>query len=306
MAEFLTLDEGKSHFGSKGTANAGLTLGIIGTALAALNSGVLGRGGILGGLGNSGSGNALAGGIIGAELANGSTGAMSLKEINDQDFDLWEMGKIREEGLRNAWAMREKDIAEKIEMYRQTKEDNNNIENKLGDLKDYTVSRIHDESMTSFAEDQKLAKQISDNRFESYKNVSDLYTTTVQANKDLELQIEKNRETDQNERFQIYKDLSDKNSALAYATMKQSYEDRLEAMNNINSLASRVCALEKDQAVTSAQLPLMFKLSESNTANAISTATSNKVDGNLTIAPYQISTPFVPFNINSAPNPCGL
>ena len=27
MAEFLTLEEGKSHFGSTGKANAGLTLG---------------------------------------------------------------------------------------------------------------------------------------------------------------------------------------------------------------------------------------------------------------------------------------
>lgn len=35
MAEFLTMDEAKSKFGAKGRTNAGLTLGIIGTALAA-------------------------------------------------------------------------------------------------------------------------------------------------------------------------------------------------------------------------------------------------------------------------------
>ena len=35
MAEFLTMEEAKSKFGSKGKTNAGLTLGIIGTALAA-------------------------------------------------------------------------------------------------------------------------------------------------------------------------------------------------------------------------------------------------------------------------------
>ena len=35
MAEFLTIDEAKSKFGTKGRTNAGLTLGIIGTALAA-------------------------------------------------------------------------------------------------------------------------------------------------------------------------------------------------------------------------------------------------------------------------------
>lgn len=32
MAEFLTMDEAKSKFGTKGRTNAGLTLGIIGTA----------------------------------------------------------------------------------------------------------------------------------------------------------------------------------------------------------------------------------------------------------------------------------
>lgn len=33
MAEFLTMDEAKSKFGTKGRTNAGLTLGIIGTSL---------------------------------------------------------------------------------------------------------------------------------------------------------------------------------------------------------------------------------------------------------------------------------
>lgn len=53
MAEFLTMDEAKSKFGTKGRTNAGLTLGIIGTALAAFagNNGGCGcgnGGGILG------------------------------------------------------------------------------------------------------------------------------------------------------------------------------------------------------------------------------------------------------------------
>lgn len=36
MAEFLTMEDAESKFGKKGRTNAGLTLGIIGTALAAL------------------------------------------------------------------------------------------------------------------------------------------------------------------------------------------------------------------------------------------------------------------------------
>ena len=61
MAEFLTMEDAENKFGTKGRTNAGLTLGIIGTALAALgnNGGGCGCGnnGILGGLfgGNNGS-----------------------------------------------------------------------------------------------------------------------------------------------------------------------------------------------------------------------------------------------------------
>ena len=62
MAEFLTMEDAENKFGTKGRTNAGLTLGIIGTALAALgnNGGGCGcgnNGGILGGLfgGNNGS-----------------------------------------------------------------------------------------------------------------------------------------------------------------------------------------------------------------------------------------------------------
>lgn len=51
MAEFLTMDEAKNHFGTKGKTNAALTLGIIGTALGAMN--------------NAGCGNGILGGILG-------------------------------------------------------------------------------------------------------------------------------------------------------------------------------------------------------------------------------------------------
>lgn len=43
-----------AEFASRGVGNAGLTTGIIGSALGALNSGVLGGGGILGGWNNNG------------------------------------------------------------------------------------------------------------------------------------------------------------------------------------------------------------------------------------------------------------
>lgn len=298
MAEFLTLEEGKSHFGSTGKTNAGLTLGIIGTALGAMNSGILGGNGILGGWNRcTGTNAALTGaaaGVLGAEMT---------KEINDQEFDLWEMGKLREEALRNTMFARERDIAEKSDIYRQSKSDNNRLEDKISGLKDFTVHGLADVYQASVAENRVLERQISGNKLEAYKNVSDLYTGTVKADKDLELKIERNREKDQEEKFSLYKDLSDKSSALAYATMKQSYEDRIESMNQVNALAARVCALEKDQAVTSAQLPLMFQLTDSNTKSAINNATCRKMDGQLTIGANQISSPFIP--CVQVQGPCG-
>ena len=108
MAEFLTLEEGKSHFGSTGKANAGLTLGIIGTALGAMNSGLLGGNGILGNWGRNNTSAALTGaaaGVLGAEAVNSGyrygMSAIDVKEINDQEFDLWEMGKLRYFALMN-------------------------------------------------------------------------------------------------------------------------------------------------------------------------------------------------------------
>lgn len=312
MAEFLTLEEGKSHFGSTGKANAGLTLGIIGTALGAMNSGILGSNGILGNWGRNTNGSAAltgaAAGVLGAEMANGyryGMSAIDTKEINDQEFDLWEMGKLREEALKNTMFARERDVAEKADIYRQTKTDNNRLEDKISGLKDFTVQGLADVYQASVAENRVLERQISGNKLEAYKNVSDLYTSTVKADKDLELQIERNREKDQEEKFSLYKDLSDKSSALAYATMKQSYEDRIESMNQVNALAARVCALEKDQAVTSAQLPLMFQLTDANTRGAINSATCRKMDGQLTIGANQISSPFVPFVQVASPGCCG-
>lgn len=61
MAEFLTMSEAEDKFGSKGKANAGLTLGIIGTGLAALAAG--NNGGC--GCGCGGNGGGLLGGLFG-------------------------------------------------------------------------------------------------------------------------------------------------------------------------------------------------------------------------------------------------
>lgn len=83
MAEFLTMDEAKSKFGTKGRTNAGLTLGIIGTALAAFagNNGGCGCGNGGGILGNLFGGNNNCCAMQAAEQAQQKTQPI-LDEIN--------------------------------------------------------------------------------------------------------------------------------------------------------------------------------------------------------------------------------
>lgn len=81
MAEFLTMEDAERKFGSKSKTNAGMTLGIVGTALAALNGGIGGGdcccggggGGLLGGIlgGNKGGNCCLAEKAMQTAMAQG-------------------------------------------------------------------------------------------------------------------------------------------------------------------------------------------------------------------------------------------
>ena len=74
MAEFLTQDDADKRYGKKSRTNAGLTLGIIGTALAAFNNG--GNDGCFCGGGNNGGGGIL-GGLFGNRGGGGCCCAMN-------------------------------------------------------------------------------------------------------------------------------------------------------------------------------------------------------------------------------------
>lgn len=304
MAEFLTESEASDKYGSKAKANAGLTLGIIGTALAALGwgngSSILGMGG------NSRPGSFGAGfgtGLVGAEVLGGMYGPTpwqaSQQETHDQEYDLVRMGQLEVDSLKTAMQTRETDTAEKIALYRQTLDDNKDLQAQIEKNHDFTTEALFDLYKSGVSETRNLEQRLAADQLENYKNVSDLYTRTVASEKDIQLQIEKNRETDQTEKFGLYKDLSGQTQALAFQTMKQSYEDRLESLGQLNALSARVCQLEKENAVTQAQLPLMFQLQNSQTSNVISTATSRKIDGNLTLSYGQIQSPVPPQSISA-------
>ena len=149
MAEFMTHQEAHDSFGSKCKTNAALSLGIIGTGLAALNNN--GCGGILGGLfGNNCQANNLAWNNRVQSLEDDvnmySYIDGRLKELSDQNYkgridDLNEKSKmyidlITRDNTQNLTicdkfaAEREKDIQEKANMYTALANRINELEKK--------------------------------------------------------------------------------------------------------------------------------------------------------------------------------
>lgn len=130
MAEFLTMDEAKSKFGTKGRTNAGLTLGIIGTALAAFagNNGGCGcgnGGGILGNLfgGNNNccamqaAENAKTLAMAQGQQADNLSWANRVQSMQD-DINLYTYINAADTGLRNQnYEGRITDQGEKCNMY---------------------------------------------------------------------------------------------------------------------------------------------------------------------------------------------
>ena len=285
MAELMSMEEAKGHFASKGTGNAGLTLGIIGTALGALNSGILGGwgNGIFGLGGGNAAGAALTGAAVGATVASENSG------WNPSSCELVSMiGSQGQNLLQTVIWEREKDYAEKVDIYRQAKADNNRLEDIIGANKNQMIQAVADTYNASVRADAMLAEKMNDNRLEAYKNTSDLYAMTVSADKNLELQIEKNREVDQAEKFQLYKELNNQTTGLAYKTMENAYQTQLRTAEENKALAARISALETKAAVNEATMPLYFQLANQTMLSTVEQATCKKVDGHLTIDPSQI------------------
>lgn len=129
MAEFLTMEDAKCKFGTKGKTNAALTLGIIGTALGALNGGwnnngsCCGNGGILGNLlGGNNNGSCLAERAMQTAMSQGEISqnlawSNRVQSLND-DVDLYTYINAQDARLsKQNYEGRIQDIGEKCNMY---------------------------------------------------------------------------------------------------------------------------------------------------------------------------------------------
>lgn len=118
MAEFLTMEEAKDHFGSKCKTNAALTLGIIGTALSAMN--------------NSGCGNGILGNLFGGNCQQNRldnevqvlTNQLWAGRLQDQDekckmyIDLITRDNVQNLTAAQEFAkVREQDVKEKADLF---------------------------------------------------------------------------------------------------------------------------------------------------------------------------------------------
>lgn len=250
MAEFISNEDARNQFASKSKGNAGLTLGIIGTALGALNSSNGCNGGILGNILGTGNNCALEKAqeaktmaILQGQAADNLSWANRVASMNDT-AELARNIEPRFTQLNNQDWMN----------YVQSIKDDAVVSSSLNDRINKTNRRLSDEV-------QVLTNQSWKRREEDLKEKSDIYVRSLQADQDLATKMA-------SDKFELYKLSTDSDTALDNKFTRMNYEGRIQDMNEkfdmYNKLSEKICKLEKDQARTEAALPLMFELNRVN------------------------------------------
>lgn len=184
MAEFLTMDEAKSKFGTKGRTNAGLTLGIIGTALAAF----------AGNNGGCGCGNG--GGILG-NLFGGNNNCCAMQAAENAKTLAMAQGQQAD---NLSWANRVQSMQDDIDLYT------------------YVNSRALATNERIGNESQVLTNQIWKGRVEDLQEKSAMYVDIVSRDdaQNLRLcdELYKRREQDVQEKADLFARLSTRISDL--------------------------------------------------------------------------------------------
>lgn len=188
MAEFLTMDEAKSKFGTKGRTNAGLTLGIIGTALAAF----------AGNNGGCGCGNG--GGILG-NLFGGNNNCCAMQAAENAKTLAMAQGQQAD---NLSWANRVQSMQDDIDLYT------------------YVNSRALATNERIGNESQVLTNQIWKGRVEDLQEKSAMYVDIVSRDNAQNLrlcdELYKRREQDVQEKADLFARLSTRISDLEKKT----------------------------------------------------------------------------------------
>lgn len=302
MAEFMTKEQMDKDYASKSMGRAGLTLGIIGTALGA---------GLLGG--NNGDGCCCGGGNNGGILGNlfgnrgGNGCCCAAKQAENRADAAMTMAMAQGQMADNlAWANRVQSMNDDLAMYanidsrlsrlnttdwenrvagmsdlaayaqinesRLTQMNNRDWENRIASMKDdadiYGVvnKQINDVDNKLSDQVQLLTNQSWMRREQDLTEKFDLYTRLNDKNSATNRRICEYALNDKDEKFQLYKMSSDADAALDNKFTKINYEGRIQDLNEKFDLYTRlndkITDLEKAQAKTETALPLMFELNK--------------------------------------------
>lgn len=304
MAEFLTKEQADKDYGSKGKTNAGLTLGIIGTALGA---------GLLGNNGNDGCccGGGNNGGILGNLFGNrgGNGCCCEAKAANNRAEAAMTMAMAQGQMANNLmWSNRVQSMEDDANLYanvdrqinrltntdwenriagmsdlaayaqinetRLTQMNNRDWENRIASMQDDTAlygvvnKQINDVDNKLSDQVQLLTNQSWMRREQDLTEKFDLYTRLSDKDVATNRRICEYALNDKDEKFQLYKMSSDADAALDNKFTKINYEGRIQDLNEKFDLYTRlndkITDLEKAQAKTETALPLMFELNKVN------------------------------------------
>lgn len=171
IVEKKVYEEGKKEYASKGVANAGLTLGIIGTALGALPWLAGNRSnGIFGSLGGNMPDNIninAYGGMSGSNTAPTALQVME-KECSDEVKLITDMFGLKLDTANKFYAMRETDVAEKFSMWKGLS-DAINAENRRSIEAEFGLYKSQRDGYDS------LNRAVVEQGFSLYKGQRDAY-----------------------------------------------------------------------------------------------------------------------------------
>lgn len=299
MAEIIDQAYADNHYTSKNKGNAALTLGIIGTALAASNGGIFGNnsdgcccgggnnGGILGGLfGNRGGNNgccearqarnaadaAMMTAMAQGQIAQSTAWANRVQSMQD-DIDLYTYVSNRDFVLNDQdWKNRVASMEDDANLYTVVDGRINDVNNRLWENR---VASMNDSANVYSAlnnkiesTDQKLSDQVQlltnqswMRREQDLQEKTDMYVRSMAADQELAAKAAQDK-------FDLYKMSTTADAAIDGKFTKIGYENRIQDLNEkfdlYTRLNNKITELEKQQAQTATALPLMFELNKVN------------------------------------------
>lgn len=277
MAEIIDQAYADNHYTSKNKGNAALTLGIIGTALAASNGGIFGNndgcccgggnnGGILGGLfGNRGSNNgccearqarnaadaAMMTAMAQGQIAQSTAWANRVQSMQD-DIDLYTYVSNRDFVLNDQdWKNRVASMEDDANLYTVVDGRINDVNNRLWENR---VASMNDSANVYSAlnnkiesTDQKLSDQVQlltnqswMRREQDLQEKFDIYARSVASDNAINQRICNAENQEKDDKFYLYTQSTQADAAIDNKFTKLNYEGRIQDLNEKFDLYTRL------------------------------------------------------------------